>query len=245
MKPAAAHTYYCHDCRVYVPPEAVRAIVVQRVEMLACPTCGRGVAKELSRTVEPFGPRILGALAYPFRLDVLAAAIAVALFAAAFSYLRPLAFFGFAAECALGVLVLRTAAVGRDKLPFGNDDLDEGAFGFVRPAFAYTLVAVICFGPAVGAAALLGEDGALVAAGLAVVGIVYFPAAVLSAALVHPPSAVAALNVPNAIRLIARTGSAYWLATVACVVLYVAETAAVAGVRSALESVPVPFLPRV
>lgn len=245
MKPAEAHTYYCHDCRVYVPPEAVKAIVVQRVEMLACPTCGRGVARESSRTVEAFAPRVFGALAYPFRLDVLAAAIAVALFAAAFSYLRFLGWLGFAAECTLGVLVLRTAAAGRDKLPLGSEDLDDGLWGFLRPAFAYLVVSLLCFGPAVLAASFLGDAGALVAAGLAVVGIIYFPAAILSAALAEPPSPVAALNVPGAVRLIARSGSAYWISVVACVALFVASGAASAGVAAAAESIPVPFLPRV
>ncbi len=239
-----ADSYYCPDCQAYRTPGQVRTIQVQHVAMLACGECGRGVTVEKQRVVEPFAPRLVGALAYPFRIDVGTATVATAIMSALTSYNALTAIVGFAAQCMLGVLVLRSAAAGRDKLPYAWDDVDGGLWELLRPAFTYLFVVVICFGPAVASLVALGEAGAPIAIGIGLLGVVYFPAAVLATSLVDPPSALAALKVPTALSLMRRTGSAYALVCGACVGLFVGAVALIAAAARVADDIPVPFLPR-
>lgn len=239
-----AESYYCPDCQAYRSPAEVRTLQVQHVSMLACSECGRGVTIEKQRVVEPFAPRLLGALVYPFRVDVGTAAVATAIMSAFTSYNALASIVGFAAQCMLGVLVLRSAAAGKDKLPYAWDDVDGGLWELLRPAFTYLMVVVICFGPAVGALVGLGDAGAPLAVGLGLLGVVYFPAAVLATSLVDPPSALSALKIPTVLSLVRRTGSAYALVCGASVGLFVVAVALVGVAARVADDIPVPFLPR-
>jgi hypothetical protein len=207
--------------------------------MVVCGTCGGALRTEEQRVAQPLPRALVRAHLYPFA-PAIAVSIVVTGLVSAFAAYVPLIGALLSATIAIGFvfLVLRASAEGRDDLAM-DTEVAESAADWFAPLIRYLLTWLVSFAAAGFALLLLGwPTGALPAAVLGILGLVYFPAGIIVAA--HGGGCLGPLNPVPGVQLIARIPGAYFM-TLAFLVLTLALGYGVVAVAQRLFG-GIPFL---
>ena len=205
-------TYRCPRCEKYLDDGGIKKIPAGSGFVRACTTCGGALAQETSREARSLPGVLAGAFAYPFRGSTLmwmAGMIVVTTALSFFPFLGGL--LALSAELGFLFTVLKSTAAGSDELQVDTSELSDVST-WLRPLAKYVFAGLISFGPALLASyAMTGTQSAVssVVFGLAGLGILYFPAALVLAA--HESGCLGVLNPIAGFKLIARIPGAYFL----------------------------------
>lgn len=240
MNAGAPQTFRCDRCNRYYGEPELKQIRAGSGFVNACPTCGDLVRKEASRVSRPLPTLLIGAFVYPFRGATVMWVVALLV---ATTFLRFIPFVGtllaFSAELGFLFAVLRSTADGQTELRVEASDLSDFSSWF-GPLFKYLGAFTLSFGPAIGAAIVLGQGPSAasmlpVVYGVAGLGLIYFPASLVVAA--HSDGCLGVLNPVAGVSFIARIPGPYFV-TLAFLSLAVAAGAGMLATANAIE-VPV------
>jgi hypothetical protein len=236
-------SFRCDRCERYFAEGELKRLRVGSGFVNQCPVCGDPVRTETSRAARSMPLLLAGAFAYPFRGTTL---MWVAVLFVASVAMRFLPVLGglFAASAELGLLfaVLKSTADGHDELRIEASDLtDFGAW--LVPLGKYLAAVAVSFLPAMAVRILAGPgDGAvLVACGVALLGLLYFPAALVVAA--RSTGCLGAFNPVAGLALIALIPGPYAV-TVAFLAVAVAAGAGMVVAASSLDNLFVAAIAR-
>jgi hypothetical protein len=213
---AADVVYRCARCDLYLVEADLKLVKVREESFLqACPACGMAVERERSRVVRPFAGLLLGAFAWPFHKESLAAMGALALM----GWIASVLLVGLGSMVAVGIAIMyllavaRSTALGEDTAPHAVDWVNAG--DLIAPSFRFFLTFFVAFFP-VTMGMIGGAPVPLLALGL-VAGLLYIPAGLIIAA--HADGWLAPLNMIKAARIALRTGVDYLITSAAVLVL--------------------------
>ena len=245
-----ATPYWCDTCNRQLLETQVEEVRSGTGFLPVCPTCHRAVhpdggrdagaaPPDLGRVVASFPTTLLGAFAYPFRPWSLGLTAALVLLTSFVAFV-PIVGFLLVAILQITYLfnIVRTTAAGEDDmtvaLDSGNDMLD-----WLAPLVRYTLALVVAFTPAFLVFGLTRSTP--LAVGVGVLGALYLPAALITAA--HGSGCLGPINPIPAAQIIARIPGPYLLT-----VAFLGVAGALAfGLRIASDKlvavVPIPFIP--
>jgi hypothetical protein len=246
MGDAIVSSYRCDRCDRYFAEAELKRVRLGTGFLKACPVCNETVRAEASRVGRSLPLLLAGAFGYPFRGTTLLW-VAV-LFVASFAMrILPVVggIFAASAEVALLFAVFKSTADGHEQLHVEVSDLTDRS-QWLTPLLKYLSAVAVSFLPALlvrialSGFSLHGEPSLLVIA-LALLGLVYFPAALVVAA--RAEGCLGAFNPVAGVALIALIPGPYAV-TVAFLAVAVGVGVGVVVAVSSLDSVIVTALVR-
>jgi hypothetical protein len=246
----ARAAWVCGSCDKTLCPDCAFAKTINADEVAICVHCG-GFGRVLTRPkrIAPFWemfPRFLAAI---FSTSGLIQLFAIALVQYLVSWIPLIGgFFSLFIYVSYFFRVISSASAGAEKLPEPDDFL--GLESMFAPVFRFFLATALIWLPAtiylvwgIGFEALIEDPGGTLSSPvlvlLVIAGILYFPAAMIAAAVAE--SALAVINPMITIRLILRIPGQYLLATAIWGVLTVLNLVVMGAIGAVAQAFSIPI----